>query len=134
MTRAAEYVNHMYSQYQGRAAITVGINSESASIHPFVFENARKVPIGLSALSADDISNPANVDIYHISSFTPGKGQGTEIMNCLCRQADDYGVRLFIQAEAQFNGNKTMTTPELIDWYQKFGFTGSRTMQREPNA
>ena len=134
MTKAAAYVNHIYSQYEGRAAITVGINSESASIHPFVFENTSKVPIGLIALSADGASNPVDVDIYHISSFTPGRGQGTEIMNFLCRVADEYGVRLCIHAEVQLSGNKTMTTPELIVWYRKFGFTGNRAMHREPNA
>lgn len=134
MTRAAEYVNHMYSLYEGRAAVTVGVNSELNSVHPFVFENQSKVPIGLIAMSADGISNPINVDIYHVSSFITGKGQGSEIMNFLCSAADEYGVRLCMQAEVQFNGNQTMTTPELIDWYHKFGFTGKKTMHREPTA
>ena len=134
MTRAAEYVNHMYSLYEGRAAVTVGVNSELNSVHPFVFENQSKVPIGLIAMSADGISNPINVDIYHVSAFITGKGQGSEIMNFLCSAADEYGVRLCMQAEVQFNGNQTMTTPELIDWYHKFGFTGKKTMHREPTA
>lgn len=134
MTRASAYVNHMYSLYEGRAAITVGINSESCSIHPFVFENVHNVPIGLIALSADGIANPADVDIYHVSAFIPGKGQGSEIMNFICSAADEYGVRLCIQPDVQPNGNQTMTTAELVDWYHKFGFTGSRIMHREPKA
>ena len=134
MTRATHYVNHMYSLYDGRAAVTVGVNSDSDSIHPFVFEDACKVPIGLIALSADGVSNPADVDIYHISAFMPGKGQGSQIIKFLCNSADEYGVRLCIQAEVQHNGNQTMTTPELIDWYLKFGFTGSRLLHREPVA
>ncbi len=134
MTRAAEYVSDIYSLYEGRAAVTVGVSSESICIHPFVFENTSKVPIGLIALSADSIANPEDVDIYHISAFIPGKGQGSEIMNFLCATADEYGVRLNIQAEVQLNGNQTMTTLELVDWYHKFGFTGNRIMHREPNA
>ncbi len=61
MTRAKQYVNHMYSLYDGRAAVTVGVNSDSNYIHPFVFEDTCKVPIGLIALSADGILNPLNV-------------------------------------------------------------------------
>ena len=133
MNRSAEYVNHMYSLYQGRAAVTVGVNSESNSVHPFVFEDAHHVPIGLIALSADNSSKPGDVDIYHISAFIPGKGQGSEILNFLCGMEDEYRVRLCIQAEVQFNGNQSMTTAELIDWYHKFGFTGDNVMHREPN-
>jgi|GEM_PF-928646 len=134
MTRAAEYVNHMYSLYQGRAAVTVGIDSESLSIHPFVFENSEKIPIGLIAMSTDGMANPIDVDIDHISAFIPGNGQGSEILTFLCRMADEYGVRLCIQAEIQYNGRKTMTPTELVNWYHKFGFTGNRTMHREPVA
>lgn len=134
MTRAKQYVNHMYALYDGRAAVTVGVNNDSDCIHPFVFEDACKVPIGLIALSADGVSDSADVDIYHISAFIPGKGQGSQIIKFLCDSADEYGVRLCIQAEAQHNGNQTMTTAELIDWYHKFGFTGSRLLQREPIA
>ncbi len=134
MTRAADYVNHMYSLYEGRAAVTVGVNSESDSVHPFVFENQSKVPIGLIAMSADGISNPLDVDIYHVSVFMPGKGRGSEIMKFLCSAADAYGVRLCMQAEVQFSGNQTMTKPELIDWYHKFGFTGNNILHRRPNV
>jgi hypothetical protein len=134
MTRATQYVNHMYSLYDGRAAVTVGINRDSDCIHPFVFEDAGKVPIGLIALSADGVSHPADVDIYHISAFMPGTGQGAQIIKFLCDSADEYGVRLCIQASVQHNGNLTMTKPELIDWYVKCGFTGDRLMYREPVA
>ncbi len=134
MTKAAQYVNHMYSLYGGRAAVTVGINNESDSIHPFVFEDAAKMPIGLIALSDDGVLNPADVDIYHISAFMPGKGQGSQIIKFLCDSADEFGVRLCIQAEVQHNGNQTMNILELIDWYHKFGFTGNKLMQREPVA
>lgn len=134
LTRAAEYVNHMYSLYEGRAAVTVGVNSDLKCVYPFVFENASRVPIGLIALSADGGSNPDDVDIYHISAFNPGNGQGSEIVHFLCTVADEYRVRLCIQAEAQDNGKVTMTSAELINWYRKFGFTGNRIMYKEPVA
>ena len=132
MTRATQYVDHLYSLYDGRAAMTVGINNDSDSIHPFVFEDACKVPIGLIALSADGVSNPADVDIYHISAFVSGKGHGSQIIKFLCDSADEYDVRLCIQAEVQHNGNQTMNTAELIDWYHRYGFTGDRLLRRVP--
>jgi len=134
MTKAARYVDHMYSLYRGRAAVTVGVNSELNSVHPFVFENRLNIPIGLIALSPDGLTNPDSVDIYHISAFMPGEGQGSEIMNFLCEIADEYGVRLCIQAEVQSNGNPAMTQAELLAWYHKFGFIGGNTMQRAPNS
>jgi len=134
MTRATEYVNHMYSLYEGRAAVTVGINNEFNSVHPFVYENDNKVPIGLIALSAASISEPTEVDVYHISVFIPGKGQGTEIMSSLCNIADEFKVRLCVDARVQHNGNQTLTNVDLVNWYYKFGFTGDRMMCREVNA
>jgi hypothetical protein len=74
-----EYVDHMYSLYEGRAAVTVGVNNESKTVHPFVYENKNHVPIGLIAMCASDIVTQAEVDLCHISAFIPGKGQGSEI-------------------------------------------------------
>lgn len=134
MMKATVYVNHMYSQFQGRAAVTVGMNSASEAIHPFVYENTSQTPIGLVAMSADDTSDPPGVDVYHISAFKPGNGQGSEIMSYLCNAADEYGVRLCIQAEAQLIGKQTLAGADLINWYRKFGFNGNGKMYREPNV
>jgi len=134
MTKATEYVNHMYSRFDGRAAVTVGVNSVSESIHPFVYENNSQIPIGLIAMSVDNVSDSAAVDIYHISAFKPGNGQGSEIMNFLCNVADEYDVRLCIQAEAQLSGRQTLTGADLVGWYRKFGFNGNGTMYREPKT
>jgi hypothetical protein len=124
----------MYSLYEGRAAVTVGVNNEFDCIHPLVFENADRVPIGLIALSAASSTEPTDVDVYHISVFIPGKGQGTEIMSFLCRVAVEFQVRLCIHAEVQFNGNQVLTNVDLVNWYHKFGFTGDRMMCREPKS
>jgi len=134
MTKATEYVDHMYSQYEGRAAVTVGVNSESKTIHPFVYENSSQIPIGLIAMSVDNISDPTEVDVYHISAFKPGKGQGSEIMNFLCNAADEFEVRLSLQAEVQFSGRRTLSSTDLISWYRKYGFKGNGIMYREPNV
>lgn len=134
MTKATAYVDHMYSKFEGRAAVTVGVNSGSETIYPFVYENNRQIPIGLIAMSVDNISDSAEVDVYHISAFKPGIGQGSEIMNFLCNAADEFDVRLSIQAEAQFSGRRTLAGDDLNSWYRRFGFSGNGTMQREPNA
>jgi hypothetical protein len=122
----------MYSLYEGRAAVTVGVNNESKTIHPFVYENKNHIPIGLIAMCASDIITPTEVDIYHISAFIPGKGQGSEIMNFLCDAADEYGVDLSIESNAQFNGNIIMSDIALASWYRKYGFKGTCLMRREP--
>ncbi len=134
MTKATDYVNHMYSRFDGRAAVTVGVNSISESIHPFVYENNSQMPIGLIAMSVDNASDSSVVDIYHISAFKPGNGQGSEILVFLCNAADDFEVRLCIQPEAQFSGRKTLAGAKLISWYRKFGFNGNGTMYREPKV
>jgi len=124
----------MYLQFEGRAAVTVGVNSGSESIYPFVYENNSQIPIGLIAMSVDNVSDSAAVDIYHISTFKPGNGQGSEIMKYLCNAADEFEVRLCVQAEAQFSGRQTLAGADLISWYRKFGFNGNGTMYREPKA
>ena len=134
MTKAAAYVEHMYSQFEGRAAVTVGVNSGSESIHPFVYENISHIPVGLVAMSIDHVSGSAVVDVYHISAFKPGNGQGSEIMKFLCNAADEFEVRLCIQAEAQFSGRQTLAGAGLVNWYRKFGFNGNGAMYREPKT
>jgi len=134
MIQATAYVDHMYLQFEGRAAVTVGVNSGSESIYPFVYENNSQIPIGLIAMSVDNVSDSAAVDIYHISTFKPGNGQGSEIMKYLCNAADEFEVRLCVQAEAQFSGRQTLAGADLISWYRKFGFNGNGTMYREPKA
>jgi len=134
MTKATAYVDHMYSQFEGRAAVTVGVNSGSEIIHPFVYENTSQIPIGLIAMSVDDFTDSTNVDIYYISAFKPGNGKGSEILKYLCNVADEFEVRLCIQAETQFSGRRTLAGTDLISWYRRFGFSGNGTMFREPNA
>jgi hypothetical protein len=134
MTKAAAYVDHMYSQFEGRVAVTVGVNNSSESIHPFVFENKSQIPTGLIAMSVENDSDSAAVDVYHISAFKPGNGQGSEIMDFLCNAADEFEVRLCIQVKAQLSGRRTLAGADLSDWYRKYGFNGTGTMYREPNA
>jgi len=123
----------MYSQFEGRAAVTVGVNIDAETIYPFVYENKSQMPIGLIAMSVDNISNSAEVDVYHISAFKPGNGQGSEIMNYLCNTADEFEIRLCIQATALSTGRRTLAEADLIKWYRKFGFIGNGTMYRDPD-
>lgn len=132
MKNAAEYVNKIYSDFEGRAAVTVGVNSVLEIIYPLVYENRNKIPIGLIAMSVDNISDSDEVDVYHISAFKPGNGQGSEIMKYICNAADEYNVRLCIQASAQFTGRRTLAGADLVRWYKKYGFRGNGSMYRDP--
>jgi hypothetical protein len=132
MTIATDYVDHLYSLHPGRAAVTVGVDDDCNTVHPFVFENVNHIPIGLIGLAAGSLAAPTEVDIYHISTFRPGTGQGSEILSSLCSAADRYGVRLCLQALTQDNGGQNMTDAVLALWYEKYGFCGTGTMHREP--
>ena len=132
MSKASKYVDHMYSLYEGRAAVTVGINSESRTVHPFVFENHNKIPIGLIAMCASNSITPNEVDLYHISAFITGRGRGSEMLRFLCQTADEFGVRLCIEATVLVNGNDAMSNATLTRWYRKYGFHGNGSMFREP--
>lgn len=114
MSKATEYVDYMYSLYEGRAAITVDINGESKTVQPFVFESHNKIPIGLVAMCASKSITPNEVDLYHISAFITGRGKGSEILRFLCEMADEYGVRLCVEATALFNGNIIMPNAALM--------------------
>ena len=85
-------------------------------------------------MSVDNSSDSASVDVYHISAFKPGNGQGSDIMNYLCNAADEFEVRLCIQAEAQSSGRRTLAGADLSSWYRKFGFNGNGAMFREPKT
>jgi hypothetical protein len=124
----------MYSKFEGRAAVTVGVNSSSEYIHPFVYENNSQNPNGQLPMSDDKTTHPATLSVSQISAFKPGNGQGSDIMNYLCNAADEFEVRLCIQAEAQSSGRRTLAGTGLISWYRKFGFHGNGAMFREPKT
>jgi hypothetical protein len=53
-------------------------------------------------------------------------------MSFLCQVADEFEVRLCIQAQAQSSGKQSLTDADLVSWYHKFGFAGNKMMLREP--
>ena len=86
----------------------------------------------IDTLSREKNTTILESKILEKSMYIKTEANHSEIMKFLCNAADEFEVRLCIQAEVQFNGNQTMTNPQLIDWYHTYGFIGSRIMHREP--
>ena len=108
MTKASEYVKHMYSLFEGRAPLMVGMNKSFNKVYPFVYENNKSIPLGLVGIAANNESDPTEVQLYHISAFKIKKGHGSEIMKFICKNADEFGVSLYAQAEVQFSDKESL--------------------------
>jgi len=132
MCAAKHYVRHFYSKYHGRVAIGVGYASDLSEIYPLVFQNEKKESIGIVAIDA--IPNEERiVYIYHLGVFKPQCGNGSLILQELCDQADKFNVSLKVSPIVMPNGkDPSMTTGQLIAWYNKFGFRGSSGLSRNP--
>lgn len=135
MTKAEEFVQALYSKFEGRVPFAAGYGRGFANkIYPLVYENENGIPIGLLAVAANSEEDTSEVQLFHISSFKPVIGHGKEMMNYLCNLADALKVKIYLQAEVQFSDRDTLIGQDLIDWYQQFGFTGNCAMKRPPNA
>lgn len=134
MTTASEYVEHLYSLFEGRAPLLVGVNSKFKSVYPFVYENTNGIPLGLVGMAANNDTDQTEVQLYHISAFKIKNGHGSEIMRFLCKKADEFGVRIYAQAEVQFSDKESLIGQDLVNWYHKFGFIGNGIIRREPNT
>lgn len=132
MGPAEEFVKYLYSTHEGRAPFRVGFTSGfEGPVYPFLYENSKGKALGLVGVTATNEADDSEVQLYHISSFRPGKGYGTEIMNYLCSEADRFGVKIYLQAEVQFSDKETPIGSNLVAWYRKFGFIGNGIMRRE---
>lgn len=131
MTRAEKFVEVLYSSFEGRVPFAAGYVGFD-KIYPFVYESRHGFPIGLVAAAATKVADA--VQLYHISSFKPGKGHGKEIMGYLCGLADEHGVKIYLHAEVQFSDKETPIGEDLVNWYRRFGFVGNGFMCREPKA
>jgi hypothetical protein len=92
MDKEDTFVNYFYDRYRGRVAIGVGLGQDLKEIFPFVFINKEGNAIGIVALGI--IEDPKRfVYIYHLGAFIPRHGNGSVILEEICRQAD---VSIFI--------------------------------------
>lgn len=133
LSPADSFVRELYHTFEGRVPFCAGIDSSFSKVYPIVYEDKRRVPIGLIA-AAPVKDNPLVVQLYHVSSFVVGKGHGKQILNYVCQLADKHKASIYLQAEVQFTSQKTPAGEELINWYRQFGFVGTGFMRREPNV
>ena len=133
MNQENDYVNYFYEKYEGRVAIGVGYGQDLSEIYPFVFEDTEGESIGLVALGVYSNDNIDYAHIYHLGSFKTNRGDGSQILQELCFQADKYQVILSLSPIFMPNGkNEPMTDEQLKSWYGRFGFRGSLPFRRKP--
>jgi hypothetical protein len=133
MNQEHAYVNYFYKKYEGRVAIGVGYDQNLSEIYPFVFENTDGKSIGIVALGVYTDENINYVHIYHIGTFKNNLGNGSQILQELCLQADKYQIILSLSPMFMPNGkNKPMSSEHLRSWYGGFGFRGNSRFKRSP--
>lgn len=132
MDQEERFVDFFYDKYPGRVSLGVGYGHGLKEIFPFVFVDDDDVSIGIIAL--DSLMGDIQVvHIYHIGSFVHKQGDGSRMMDALCRVADDYQVTLSLSPVYLDNGkDTTMGDDDMIGWYRRFGFEGEGQLLRTP--
>ena len=134
MTQEDKYVNYFYEKYEGRVALGVGYDQNLSEIYPFVYEDIAGNSIGIAALCVYNQKNTKHVQIYHVGSFKNNRGNGSQILQALCFQADKYQIILSLSPISMPSGiDAPMSDERLREWYGNFGFKGSSHFRREPS-
>jgi hypothetical protein len=133
MNQEHDFVNYFYQKYEGRVAIGVGYGQDLSEIFPFVFEDTDGNAIGIIALGVHSDENINYAHIYHIGSFKNNRGDGSQMLQELCSQADKFRIILSLSPIFMPNGNsRPMSDEQLRSWYGRFGFMGSQPFSRDP--
>jgi hypothetical protein len=133
MNQEDDFVNYFYDKYEGRVAIGVGYDQNLSEIYPFVYEDIAGKSIGIVALGVYRRESTSHVHIYHVGAFKNNRGDGNQILQALCFQADKYQIILSLSPISMPNGkDEPMSDECLREWYGKFGFKGSSHFRREP--
>ena len=134
MTQEDNYVNYFYEKYEGRVALGVGYNQNLSEIYPFVYEDIAGKSIGIVALGVYNQKSTKYVHIYHVGSFKNNRGDGSQILQALCFQADKFQIILSLSPISMPTGKDApMSDERLREWYGNFGFKGSSHFRREPS-
>lgn len=134
MTQEDKYVNYFYEKYEGRVALGVGYNQNLSEIYPFVYEDIAGNSIGIVALGVYNQKNTKYVHVYHVGSFKNNRGDGSQILQALCFQADKFQIILSLSPISMPTGKDApMSDERLREWYGNFGFKGSSHFRREPS-
>ena len=133
MNQEYDYVSYFYDKYEGRVSIGVGYDQNLSEIYPFVYQDIAGKSIGIVALGVYRRESIRYVHIYHVGSFKNNRGDGSQILQALCFQADKYQIILSLSPISIPNGkDESMTDERLREWYDNFGFRGSSHFRREP--
>ena len=131
MNPAEQFVQRLYATFAGRVPINVGVTRGFGMVYPLVFEHPISAAVGLVACAWNRGADPDLVQIYHVSVFQPRKGHGTAILTHLCRLADEFRVRLYVQPEPIGAPDQDPIAPDkLTHWYKQFGFVGGAGLVR----
>lgn len=133
MAQEHEFVKYFYERFEGRVAIGVGYDQDLFEIYPFVFEDPAGNSIGIVALGVYRHERINCVHIYHIGAFNINRGNGGQILQELCDQADKQRVIMSLSPIFMPNGkDAAMSDERLREWYGRYGFRGRSHFKREP--
>ena len=72
------------------------------------------------------VDSPRRVAIHRLWTLQPGHGSGSKILRTLCDVADRHDVELMLKVLPIGRVPHPMTTDQLFEWYQRYGFVGTR--------
>lgn len=127
------FLDCFYQRFPGRIAIGVGYSQEMMEIFPIVVEDAQNKALGIVAMATLSNDSMNSVHIFHLSVFNQNRGNGTKIIELLCKKADKLNVILSLSPIPAPNGeNRQISNKQLLTWYRKFGFKGETLLCRKP--
>ena len=127
------FIECFYKRYPGRVAIGVAYSQDIREVFPIVIEDGQDNILGIVAMAAMTHADLSSVHIFHFSVFRQRRGNGTKMMEILCRKADKLSVVLSLSPIPSPNGeDHQINSRQLIDWYHQFGFRGESLLSRQP--
>jgi len=131
--REDQYVDDFYMRYKGRVAIGVGYAGDMMEVFPFVLKDRQNNALGIVAMATLPHDDAPVVHIFHFSVFEQRCGNGSKMLDTLCRKADQLNVTLTLSPIPSRNGKDDLISDaDLIGWYHKYGFTGDLLLRRLP--
>ena len=129
----SRFLNRFYRRYPGRVAIGVAYAQDMLEVFPIVIDDDRGDILGIVAMAAMTNAGMTSVHIFHFSVFHQRNGNGTQMLQILCREADKLNVVLSLSPIPTPNGeDHQINDRQLIDWYHRFGFRGETLLRRQP--
>ena len=134
-TQEDRFVDYFYDRFKGRIAISVGYAEGLVEVFPLVLEEGDGQTLGSIAMATLSNEQITAVHIFHLNAFTGRCGNGSAILQILCRKADQLNVTLSLSPIPAPNGNPDQISGrQLTAWYATFGFEGDGLLCRPPQT